>query len=182
MGKMNKHVFNRPCPTRFGRQTPKSFGGGKGFSLLELIISIALIAIVIGAVLLLIAGNLNVMQKANEIMIATAMGQYQLESVKNIDFPPVYYDRQDDFGEKKNNESAINDVGNGADFTPLEFSEKFKVERYVIGYDSSGNNLDWSSSSYDDAMLLKIIIYVLREKDNSVILRTSTYISRNGLY
>ena len=179
---MNRRVFKRSCPTRFGRQAPKS-DGGKGFSLLELIIAIALIAIVIGGVLLLIAGNLNVMQKANEIMIATAMGQYQIESVKNIDFPPVYYDRQDDFGEKKNNESEIT-VGNGADFTPLEFSEKFKVERYVIGYDSSGNPIvNWeTSTNYDQAMLLKIIVYVLRKKDNSVILRTSTYISRNGLY
>ena len=48
----------------------------KGFSLLEMIVAIFLVAVVIGTVLLLMASNLNVINKANEIMISNAPVSY----------------------------------------------------------------------------------------------------------
>ena len=153
-----------------------------GFSLLELVVAIFLIAIVIGTVLLLLAGNLNVINKANEIMIANALAQYSIEEVKNIEFPPVYSDRQDYFGDEITYDSIV-DVSFYSDWTPKEFKEKFKIIRFVQGYDSSGSLIiDFNNTKYDEAMILKIIVYVIRRKDGKLILKTSTFVSRNGLY
>ena len=157
----------------------------KGFSLLEMIVAIFLIAVVIGTVLLLMAANLNVISKANEIMISNALAQYSIEEVKNIEFPPVYSDRQDYFGDEIGYETEI-DLTNpdpDANFTPPEFADKFEVRRYVIGYNSSGNIIaDFDNTKYDNAMLLKVIVYVLRKKDNKVISKREIFISRNGLF
>ncbi|MCD6408589.1 prepilin-type N-terminal cleavage/methylation domain-containing protein [bacterium] len=154
----------------------------RGFSLLELVIAIFLIAVVIGTVLLLLAANLNIINKANELMIANALVQYSIEEVKNIDFPPVYADRQDYFGDEITYDSIV-DVSFYSDWTPKEFKEKFKIIRFVQGYDSSGSLIiDFNNTKYDEAMILKIIVYVIRRKDGKLILKTSTFVSRNGLY
>ncbi|HOV22475.1 MAG TPA: type II secretion system protein [bacterium] len=163
-----------------------------GFTLLEMVISIFLIAIVIGIVLLLMSSNMNVVNKANEIMIANALSQYSIEEVKNFEFPPVYSDR---WGEQKpeeygkivdeiEDENSIN-IGTGTDFTPPEFQDRFKIERYVIGYgnDTSTPLSNWATSpDYDKAMGLRVIVYVLRRKGNAVLSRREIYISRNGLF
>jgi len=160
----------------------RKLGKKSGFSVLELVIAIFLIAVVIGVTLLLIAGNLNIIYKSNELMIATALAQYSMEEVKNIDFPPVYYDRQDYFGDEIQYDSIV-DVSYYGDYTPEDFKDKFRIIRFVQGYDSSGQIIaDFDSTKYDDAMLLKVIVYILRKKDNSVILKNTLYISRNGLY
>lgn len=158
-----------------------SAGTRNGFSILELVVSMFLLALVIAGVLLLMAANLSIIQRANERMIATALAMYQIESVKNIDFPPVYYDIQNRFGESTIYQP---DPGTGRlDFTPREFQEKFKVERYVIAYATDGTQVNTSLPDYyDRAMLMEIPVYVIRKRDNRVILKTTTLISRNGLY
>jgi len=161
----------------------------KGFSLLEMIVAIFLIAVVIGTVLLLMAANMNVINKANEIMISNALAQYSIEEVKNIEFPPVYSDRQDYFGKEITDEGSI-DITNpdpDADFTPPEFADKFEVRRYNISYLSDGTVVDTtptkSQETYNnESFLREVIVYVLRKKDDKVITKREIYISRNGLF
>jgi len=161
----------------------------KGFSLLEMIVAIFLMAVVIGTVLLLMASNLNVINKANEIMISNALAQYSIEEVKNIEFPPVYSDRQDYFGKEITDEGSI-DITNpdlDADFTPPEFADKFEIRRYNISYLSDGTIVDTnateSQQTYNDkSFIRKVIVYVLRKRDNAVISKREIYISRNGMF
>ena len=154
----------------------------KGFSLLEMIVAIFLMAVVIGTVLLLMAANLNVINKANEIMISNALAQYSIEEVKNIEFPPVYSDRQDYFGDEIQYDSIV-DISYYGDYTPDEFKDKFRIIRFVQGYYPNGQIIpDFNNTLYDDAMKLKIIVYVLRKKDNKVISKREIFISRNGLF
>jgi len=163
-----------------------------GFSLLELVIAIFLISIVIGATLLLIAGNLRIIHRANEMMVATALAQYNMEEIKNFDFPPVYYDKQGFFGDRVSNSGIykrpdeIDPVNDGTDRTPDEFKDRFIVKRFDFRYDSSGNFIenvtDDTSEDTDKTMLHRIDIYILRKKDNSVMLKNTIYISRNGMF
>jgi len=142
----------------------------KGFSLLEMIVAIFLMAVVIGTVLLLMASNLNVINKANEIMISNA-------------------DRQDYFGKEITDEGSI-DITNpdlDADFTPPEFADKFEIRRYNISYLSDGTIVDTnateSQQTYNDkSFIRKVIVYVLRKRDNAVISKREIYISRNGMF
>ena len=154
----------------------------KGFSLLEMIVAIFLVAVVIGTVLLLMASNLNVINKANEIMISNALAQYSIEEVKNIEFPPVYSDRQDYFGDEIQYDSIV-DISYYGDYTPDEFKDKFRIIRFVQGYYPNGQIIpDFNDTLYDDAMKLKVIVYVLRKRDNAVISKREIYISRNGMF
>ena len=160
-----------------------------GFSVLELTVSMFLIAIILGVVLLLMAGNLNTITKANEIMVANALTQYTIEEVKNIDFPPVYYNERT-YGDRPIQGSSfkkpeeINYISDGKDWTPLEFQNQFKVKKFDFRYNSNGNQLitDITGPDTDSAMLHRIDIYILRKKDNALISKTTTYISRNGKY
>ncbi len=154
----------------------------KGFSLLEMIVAVFLIAVVIGTVLLLMAANLNVISKANEIMISNALAQYSIEEVKNIEFPPVYSDRQDYFGDEIQYDSIV-DISYYGDYTPDEFKDKFRIIRFVQGYYPNSQLIpDFNNTLYDEAMKLKVIVYVLRKKDNEVITKREVFISRNGLF
>ncbi|HOM25945.1 MAG TPA: prepilin-type N-terminal cleavage/methylation domain-containing protein, partial [bacterium] len=109
-----------------------------GLTLLEVLIAVFLMAIVIAGGLLLISGNLNVIKKANELTIATALLQYTIEDIKNIDFPPVYYDRQGNFGDEVETESIV-DVNLYTDYTPVFYKNDYRIIRFVQGLDSSGN-------------------------------------------
>lgn len=164
--------------------------GKKGLTLLEVLIAIFLMAIVIAGGLLLMSGNLNVMKKANELTLATALMQYMIEDVKNIDFPPVYYDRQNNFGDRPINASnqyktpdTIDVLNDGNDWTPDAYKNDFIVRRYDFRYNSSGNFLlNPSSSDTDITQLHRIDIYVLRKRGNYLLLKQTIYRSRDGLY
>jgi len=167
-----------------------------GFTVLELVVAIFLIAVVIGVVLLIMAANLNVIDKANEILVANALAQYTIEDVKNIEFPPVYYDRQSRFGDRpsKANPSPppniiykgpdeVDPVVDGGDWTPTpeEIQDKYIVRRYDFRYDGSGNLLaDATQSDTDMAMNHRVDVYVLRKRDNTEILKDYIIISRDG--
>ncbi|MCM8772765.1 MAG: hypothetical protein NC926_04915 [Candidatus Omnitrophica bacterium] len=158
----------------------------KGLTLIEVVISIFLIAAVIATGLLIISGNLNVIKKANELTIATALLQYTIEEVKNIDFPPIYYDRQRDFGDEVESESIIYINDNPCpytDFTPESYRNDFRIIRFVQGKDGSGNLIqNFNENMYDNAMSLEITIYILRRKGNKVLLKHKIYRTRDGLY
>ncbi|MGC8977339.1 MAG: type IV pilus modification PilV family protein [Candidatus Ratteibacteria bacterium] len=154
----------------------------KGLTLIEVVISIFLIAAVIATGLLILSGNLNVIKKANELTIANALLQYSIEEIKNIDFPPVYYDRQNEFGDEVETESII-DVNLYTDFTPDFYKNDYRIIRFVQGIDSSGNIIqNFNNTMYDNAMALKITIYILRRRGNQVLLKSIVYRSRDGLY
>jgi len=166
-----------------------SFSVGGGFTILEMVVAIFLIAIILGTVLLLMAANLNILDKANNIMIANALAQYTIEDVKNIDFPPVYCDRQNRFGDRPldglnyKSEAAIVPVIDGGDWTPEEFQEKYSIRRYDFRYDTLGAFLDGSiPNDTDITMQHRVDVYILRRNDDSVILKNSITISRDGLF
>lgn len=167
----------------------------KGFTMVELVVSIFLIAIVLGAVLLLMAANLNVLDKANEIMVANAIVQYAAEDVRNADFPPVYYDRQTSFGDRPIDVSQTPEVYKGpegidssdhaaaGDWTPDGFQDKYLVRRYDFRYDGAGEFLDDTAvPDTDIAMKHRVDIYVLKKSDSSLILKGSAVVSRDGLF
>jgi prepilin-type N-terminal cleavage/methylation domain-containing protein len=165
----------------------------KGFTLLELIVSIFLIAIVLGTALLLMAANLNVLDKANDILIANALSQYTIEDVRNIEFPPVYYDRQDQFGDRPlkdaNNYKEPEEIDpvndDDVDWTPepAEFQKKYIIRRYDFRYDEDGLQiLPTDLDIIKKTVKHRVDVYVLRKKDNYVILQDSVTISRDGLF
>lgn len=161
----------------------------KGFTLLELVVAIFLMAIVIAGGLLLLASNLNVMKKANELTIARAIAEYMIEEVHNIDFPPVYYDNSSKFGDRPANGNLykgpgeVNPVSDGNDYTPEIYKKDFITKKYDFRYDGLRNFLsDATDSDTDKTFLHQIDIYVLRRKDKNIILKTTTYITRDGKY
>ncbi|MDD3725800.1 MAG: prepilin-type N-terminal cleavage/methylation domain-containing protein, partial [Candidatus Ratteibacteria bacterium] len=115
-----------------------------GFTMLELVVAIFLIAVVIGTALLIMAANLNVIDKSNDIMVANALIQYTVEDIHNIEFPPVYYDRQARFGDRPIDGTTyispdeVDSAKDGNDWTPDELQDKYIVRRYDFRYDGSG--------------------------------------------
>ena len=175
---------------------PFNKGGIKrGFTLLEMVVAIFLIAVVLGTVLLIMAANLNTIDKANDILVANALIQFTIEDVRNIEFPPVYYDRQDRFGDRPVNDTStppkyknpdeepIDPKNDGGDWTPEEFRARYLVRRYDFRYDAGGEFLpDFTPNDTDITMKHRVDVYVLRRKDKSVILQDSIIISRDGLF
>ena len=160
----------------------------KGLTLIEVVIAIFLIAAVIATGLLLLSGNLNVIKKANELTIANALMQYSIEEIKNIDFPPVYYDRLKDqstygkIADEIEKDSIVDTYINFyTDFTPEQYKPDYRVIRFVRGYNSSGQNLT-IPINYDEAMGLEFIIYLLRRRGNQILLKQTIFRSRDGLY
>lgn len=162
----------------------------RGFTILELVVAIFLIAIVLGTVLFLMASNLNVLDKANDLLVANALRQYTFEDVRNIDFPPVYYDRQSYFGDRPMAGGTykmppdIDPVTDISDWTPEEFQDKYIVRRYDFRYDNNADGfLDGTILPDTDLTVMhRVDVYVLRRKDNSVILTDSLFISRDGMF
>ena len=162
----------------------------KGLTLIEVVVAIFLVAGVIATGLLLLSGNLNVIKKANELTIANALMQYSIEEVKNIDFPPVYYDRLKDqttygkIADEVETDSLYYINSNPTvytDFTPEQYKADYRIIRFVRGYDGSGQILV-PPINYDNAMALEFIVYVLRKRGNQVLLKQTIYRSRDGLY
>lgn len=161
----------------------------KGFTLIELVVSIFLIAVVLGTVLLLMAANLNIIAKANSIMIANALSQYALEDVRNIDLPPVYYDRQANFGDRVAGATGmykppadVDPETEGKNWVMQEFEDEYILKKYDFRYDAAGEFLyDPTVSDTDLTMHHRVDVYVLDKQDNSVILNNSITVSRDGL-
>ncbi|MCM8817050.1 MAG: hypothetical protein NC913_06030 [Candidatus Omnitrophica bacterium] len=148
----------------------------KGLSILELLVAIFLITIVIGTGLLIIAANLNVMKKSNEMLIAAAVAQYHIEIVKTIDFPPVFVDRQSYFPKKISDSSSF-------DTTYLVPSVKpdFKIYMGCVWYNENGDEIA-SDTELNKVILRKVKIEVRRNKDNYSLFSMPVYIVRNGVY
>ncbi len=161
----------------------------KGLTLIEVVVAIFLMAIVIAGGLLLLSYNLNVIKKANELTIANAILQCMIEDVKNIDFPPIYYDRQGNFGDRPNNGTnykgpdEIELSSDGNDWTPTDYKNDFTVKRFDFRYDPNGNLLlDPAVEDTDLTAIHRIDIYVLRKRGNYVVTKATVYRTRNGMY
>jgi prepilin-type N-terminal cleavage/methylation domain-containing protein len=162
----------------------------KGLTLIEVVIAIFLLAIVVATGLLLLSGNLNILKKANELTIATAIAQYMSEEIKSVDFPPIYWDKlkeQNVYGklaDEIQTDSLFYINSNPpvyTDFTPEQYKSDYRVIKFIRGYNIVGSQI-YPINNYDDVMRLEFIIYVLRKKGNYVLVKQTIYRSRDGLY
>ncbi|NLG11484.1 MAG: prepilin-type N-terminal cleavage/methylation domain-containing protein [Elusimicrobia bacterium] len=166
----------------------------KGFTILELVIAIFLLAVVIGTALLIMASNLNVIDKSNDIVVANALIQHTVEDIYNIEYPPVYYDRQDDFGDRPLDEDDndlykepedIDLLTDGDDHMPADFPDEIKnkyiLKKYDFRYDDNDLLTDATDGDTDKTVKHRIDIYVLRKSDKAVLLEEHILISRDGL-
>ncbi|MCL5674484.1 MAG: prepilin-type N-terminal cleavage/methylation domain-containing protein [Candidatus Omnitrophica bacterium] len=178
----------------------------KGLTFLEVILAITLLAVVLGGGLILIGHNLVIMKKANGIMVSTALTQYAIQDARNMDLPPVYYDRLayelQHFQPAPSTNPSIKDyefvysppvysasaiLASGRNMTPPNFFDDWTVVRYIIAYDSSGNPIQpppiTSISTYENsAMELEVIVYVIQNQGDNIISQDRTYMSRNGTF
>ena len=101
--------------------------------------------------------------KANELLTATALAQYEVDRVKNIAFPPTTEDRQGEYEKTPK--------------VDCPYNKDFQVEVVNVGYQSDGITV----TTVDDEMAIrKITVDVYRKKDNAKMATLTTYISRNG--
>ena len=151
----------------------------RGFSLLEMIIAISIIAVVIAFSLVAMGTGLQLTKKTEALILATSIAQYEIDYARNIPFPPTTNDRQSEFTSSPRDGTDPPDSGkwcdgdiicNGTNYKDLEFQVA------CIRYDKDGV----STSSDNETMLRKIKVFVRRKSDEQIILTTSTYISRNG--
>ena len=127
-----------------------------------MVIAMFIIAIVIAFSLALMGDGMRRVVKANELLTATALAQYEVDRVKNIAFPPTTDDRQDEYAKAK----AL-----------CPYNSNYEVEVNSIPYDKDGLN---GTVSDDDAMIRKITVDIYRKKDDAKMVTLTTYISRNG--
>ncbi len=166
-----------------------------GLTFLEVILAITLLAIVLGGGFVLIGHNMIIIKKANEIAVSTALTQYAIQDARNIDFPPVYYDRlayelnnfPNEFVLSLPADSVSAILAKGRNITPSKYFYDYTVQRYIIAYDSSGNPItpppSTSILNYENsAMELEIIVYVIQNKENIIDSQDITYMSRNGAF
>ncbi|MCK4245160.1 MAG: prepilin-type N-terminal cleavage/methylation domain-containing protein [Candidatus Omnitrophica bacterium] len=135
-----------------------------GFSLLEMVIAMFIIAIVIAFSLALMGDGLRRTVKANELLTATALAQYEIDYAKNIPFPPTTVER--DF---KNY-----DTGGGIDDSG-EYQDCSYNSNYKIWVHSKT-----VSQLVTAADLYRVTVKVRSAKTNALLTELQTYISRNG--
>ncbi len=133
-----------------------------GFSLLEMVIAMVIIALVIAFSLALMGDGMRRVVKANELLTATALAQYEIDRVKNIAFPPTTDDRQGEYKKDKDD---------------CPYDKNFQVEVVNVGYESDGTTV---TAVNDDMVIRKITVDIYRKKDGVKMITLTTYISRNG--
>jgi type II secretory pathway pseudopilin PulG len=163
-----------------------------GLTFLEVILAITLLAIVLGGGLILIGHNMIIIKNAEETMVATALTQYAIQDARNMDFPPVYYDRlanelksfPNEFIPSLQYANPINPTYKqyGRNITPLKFQNDYSVIRYIIAYGSNGVPFQMTTSNENYAMELEIIVYVIQKPENNIVSQDVTYMSRNGAF
>jgi len=145
----------------------------RGFSLLEMVVAIFLIAIVLAFSLAVMGRGMGVSAKSNDLTVATAITEEEMERIKNIPFPPTTIDRQDAYVDKNiqdaeppyNNDFQI-EVSNtsylATDFTEIPDSDEMTIE------------------NLNNTMLRRIVVNVYRKRDSVKLVTFYTYIARNG--
>jgi type II secretory pathway pseudopilin PulG len=151
-----------------------------GFSILELVVSIFILAVVIGTGMLLIAANLNLMTKSNDIMIATALAQYESENIRNIDFPPVYSDRTADDTPIGDYPPRISD-SQPPSYNAGSPNANYKILVGCVWFGGQGQEIT-DSTNTDSVVLRKVKIEIRRARDNALIYYLPLFITRNGMY
>lgn len=139
-------------------------GENCGFTLLEMVIAMFIIAIVIAFSLLLLGDGLRKSVKANVVLTASALAQYEIDRVKNIAFPPTTDDRQSEFNDRTESE--------------YDYNSDYDVQVLNDSYSSWGTLI--SDTNYDAAMIRKIEVNVYKTGETDPLVTLTTYISRNG--
>ncbi len=117
------------------------------------------------------------MQKSSEILLASAVAQFHIESIRAIDFPPVYSDRQSDFPKKISDDSAFD---TDTSYMVNSFDPSFKVYMACVWYKNDGSEA--GSDEIDKVVLRKVKIEVKRSKDDYPLIKMPVFITRNGIY
>ncbi|MCK4437327.1 type II secretion system protein [bacterium] len=139
--------------------------GDSGFTLLEMVIAMSIIAIVLAFSLMLMGDGMRKAVKANTIVTAAALAQYEIDRVKNIAFPPTTDDRQDEF--------------NDTDQDPYPYDSDYRVEVLNDSYDAGGSG-PISDTSYDATMIREITVNVYKTGSSDPLVTLTTYVARNG--
>ncbi|MFH0795504.1 MAG: prepilin-type N-terminal cleavage/methylation domain-containing protein [Candidatus Omnitrophota bacterium] len=137
----------------------------QGFSLLEMVIAIFIIAVVVAFSLSLLARGLGNSAKSSDLTIATALAEQEMSRIKNITFPPTTVDRQGKYAKTKTD-------------ADIPYNNDFQVEVTSTGYD--GSDPPSTTTVNDDTMLRKITVNVYRKRGDAKLVTLITYIARNG--
>ena len=153
-----------------------------GFSLLEMIIAVFIIALVIGFSLFLMGTGLQITKKSNEMILSASIAQYEIDYAKNIPFPPTTFDRQADFsadprdGTNPATDSWFINESYSKDLELWVGHRYFYSTGLLIPDDGFGQ----PTGGYDMVALIELTVRVRRKRDDTLLLKTSTYIARNG--
>ena len=125
----------------------------KGFSLLEMVIAVFIIALVIGFSLFLMGAGLQITKKSNEMILAASIAQYEIDYARNIPFPPTTNDRQADFSAdpRDGTDSSIP----GQWFTNESYSKDLELwvgHRY---FGNTGNEIFLEPPNWDNVFLIE---------------------------
>ena len=132
-----------------------------GFSLLEMLIAMSMIAIVLAFSLMLMGDGLRKAVKANAVVTASALAQYEIDYAKNIAFPPTTVERA--FKNYDTNDDAVDDDG---EYQACSYNSSYEV---------------WVLSAVDTSENIYTITVKVRDADTDALLtELQTYISRNG--
>ena len=154
-----------------------SFDRNKGFTLLEMVIAIFIIAVVLAFSLIAMGKGMGLSAKSSDMAIATAIAEQEMARVKNIPFPPTTVDRPGDFSNRGDTDPPVPLTYFDA-YPP--YNNDFQVSVSNDSYDAAVIPTLLLDANHDNTMLRKITINVYRKRDNAKLVTLYTYIARNG--
>ena len=155
----------------------------KGFTLLEAVIAMAIIAVSVASSLVIMGKLVSMTAKEGDIMrimAASAVAQYTVDEVRDINFPPL-----------KTMETLTYTGGDPAEPYPIDTTYQFRRRITASNYDgatwqeitipeSNYENGNDDFSGHPEWNLLKVAVTVY--KNGKPLMRTYTYKVRNGQY
>ena len=126
-----------------------------------------IIAVVIAFSLALMGDGLRRTVKANELLTATALAQYRIDYLRNINFPPTTDDRTDELKGALSSGIMIDSEGHPDKITCP--NTDYKIEQTIVN--GPGSPATWDK---------EVVVKVYKKPSSSPLVTLTTYISRNG--